>query len=517
MKRSETEVLVVGGGASGSMMALELARHGVGARTVDRLPGPSTRSRAITVHARTLELLQAIDIRLLRRFTGHGIHCPGYVIHYVDGDDNRSEVRPGLDYRQLDCAYPYLLLHRQDQTEAHLRSYLKERFGRDIDWGVSCHAVAQDGETVVAELEHADGTREQVRARYLVAADGANSPIRRALGLADEEADDYGGAVLQNLDVELQDFPDDPDWVHYCAGPDHFVMVARLPGGFYRLLMSQPPEHADAEATPHDVFRRILDRHFDGVRFGQTWWHSRWQSVERLAHTYRRGNVFLAGDAAHVHSTAGGQGMNCCLQDSLNLGWKLAAVLHGRARPGLLDTYGPERQPIGAQVIDAASRIHRLFMAGRDSDPAAFRELRESGFVNELVGRVSGIAYHYRDNALAGAEGLQPGDRVPDAPLGEGGRVYDLLGHAGLTLLVAGDAGALTPQLRSRVEALVRPYAAAVRVHLATPAPGPYEPSGAALYLIRPDGYLAAAAPAGQPEPVAQWLRTRLLPSEGAG
>src|SRR5690606_15381253 len=119
----------------------------------------------------------------------------------------------------------------------------------------------------------------------------------------------------------------------------------KLPRGFFRLLMSQPADKADAEATPQQVFSDILAQHFDGLRFRTTHWHSRWQSHVRLAQHYRKGNVFLAGDAAHVHSTAGGQGMSCCMQDAYNLAWKLAFVLQGKAAPALLDTYESERKP----------------------------------------------------------------------------------------------------------------------------------------------------------------------------
>src|SRR5690606_19202372 len=171
--------------------------------------------------------------------------------------------------------------------------------------------------------------------------------------------------------------------------------------------------------TPQSVFSGILAQHFDGIRFGTTLWHSRWASQVRLAHTYRKGRVFLAGDAAHVHSTAGGQGMNCCMQDAWNLGWKLALVLKDEARPELLDTYESERKPIGKQVIEAASKIHELFMAGRGNGADALLALKESGFLAELVGKVSGLSYHYRSEAQASAHSQLPlaGDRLPNLPL----------------------------------------------------------------------------------------------------
>lgn len=513
-RNSATDVLIAGSGAAGSMMALELARHGISARTVDRLPAPSAHSRAITVHARSLEMLERMDPELLRRFTDRGIHCPGYIIHYVDGQGQRSEVRPGLDFTGLDSQYPYLLLHRQDETENTLRNYLHEQYGIQPEWGVSCNGVTLDEDRVIARLEHADGAAENVHARYLIACDGANSRIRRALEPGREtDGGDYGGAVLQNLDVELLAFPDQDEWVHYCAGPGHFIMVARLPGGFFRLLISQPPEHADEGATPHDVFSDLLSRHFDGIRFGRTYWHSRWQSRERLAHSYRKGNVFLVGDAAHVHSTAGGQGMNCCLQDSYNLAWKLAMVLKGQAQPALLDSYEAERKPIGAQVIHAAAQIHELFMAGRDSDPATFQQLRDSGFTSELVGRVSGLAYHYRTEEDAGAPGLRAGDRAPDALIQTQGnrRVHDLTRHTGFTLLISATPEQITPALKTRTMRLGQHYPGFLHSHFLGPAPAPYIiPGQVALHLIRPDGYLAFSGTAEHFGALENWLEQHL-------
>lgn len=517
-RHSETDVLVVGSGAAGSMMALELARHGISARSIDRLPAPSSNSKAITVHARSLEMLEQIDPALLKRFTDRGIHSPGYVIHYVDEQGRRSEARPGLDFTGLQSNYPYLLLHRQDETEHTLRDYLQRQYGVQTEWGVACTEVRLSDKEVIARLEKAGGGEEYVHARYLIACDGSNSRIRRTLGLAQEEAvGDYEGAVLQNLDIELLDFPDQDDWVHYCTGPGHFVMVAKLPGGFFRLLMSQPAAHADEEASPQDVFSDTLARHFDGIRFGKTVWHSRWQSREQLAHSYRRGNVFLVGDAAHSHSTAGGQGMNCCLQDSYNLAWKLAMVLKGSAQPTLLDSYETERKPIGAQVIQAASQIHELFMAGRDNDPASFQQLRASGFTTELIGRVSGLDYHYEPDHQKDSSpsaGLQAGDRAPDAVLQNHARqrVHELLRHTGFTLLVSAPAEQISPALKSQTMQLGQRYPGLLHSHFLSPAPTPYAlPGQVALHLIRPDGYLAFCDNAEHFTALESWLAEQLF------
>src|SRR5213078_1221256 len=149
-------------------------------------------------------------------------------------------------------------------------------------------------------------------------------------------------------------------------------------------------------------------------------WHSKWQSFVRLAHTYRKDRVFLAGDSAHVHSTTGGQGMNCCMQDAYNLAWKLALVLQGRAPERLLDTYETERKPIAEQVIWAASSLHEIFMGhGKDIAERAAK-IKDRAFLGAVVGRCSGLSYTYRDfvpkaRGLTPIEGPEPGDRAPDA------------------------------------------------------------------------------------------------------
>jgi 2-polyprenyl-6-methoxyphenol hydroxylase-like FAD-dependent oxidoreductase len=489
-KISQIPVLIVGSGAAGTMLALELARHGIAARVVDRLPAPSKYSRAVTVHARMLEIFEQIDPALVQRYLDRGVHSPGYVMHFADDNGNRREVRPGLDFTALPSRYPFLLVHSQDETEATLRNYLKEKYNFDSEWGLTCTAVKQDGDLVEATLQSADGMIETVRCQYLVACDGANSRIRQQLELA-QEGNDYAGTVLQNLDVELLDFPDKDEWIHYCMGPAHFVMVAKMQNGYTRLLMSQPADKADIAETPQSVFGGILAKHFDGIRFGKTLWHSRWASQVRLAHTYRKGNVFLAGDAAHVHSTAGGQGMNCCMQDAYNLGWKLALVLKDHARPELLDTYESERKPIGKQVIGAASAIHELFMAGRNSGADALVALQESGFLTELVGKVSGLAYHYRgEGDAAGSDGMPAaGYRMPNVFLSgkhSGKWLTDLTRHGGYTLLVCVAHEAETVGLRiSPRQSLMMHALAPAPLELLHPDAAPQ------IYLVRPDGYLA--------------------------
>lgn len=508
-------VLIVGGGAAGTLLHLELARRGVEARSIDRLPRAASTSRAVTLHARTAEIMERLDQRLIDRYMARALPSKGYVLHFVDDAGRRSEVRPGLDFTLLDCRYPRLYIHGQHETEGVLREFLLAEHGQATEWGAELVDVAHVDGGARATVQHSDGRIELIDARYLVACDGGNSRVRRSLRLLQDESD-YKGSVMQNLDAFLHGFPDTDEYVHYCTGRGHFVMIVKLPGGYHRLLLSDRGEAAAPDVTPQQGFMRVIDQHFDGVRLGEVVWHSKWESRVRLAHTYRDRNVFLAGDSAHVHSTSGGQGMNCCLQDAWNLGWKLALVLQGRARESLLDTYESERKPIASQVIWAASALHDIFMGHGRSIAERTTRISDPLFLEAVVGRCSGISYTYREQVEQSVDadlpgGPLPGDRAPDADLADGRTLFDATRSAGYTLLGIPGAEGDSAQLAAALDGLQRQFAGVLEAHH-LPAGGDigrrYGSGGAdRLYLIRPDGYVACRATAHQASQVAQHLR----------
>jgi 2-polyprenyl-6-methoxyphenol hydroxylase-like FAD-dependent oxidoreductase len=493
-KISEVPVLIVGGGAVGCVLSMELARRGIEYRCIERNPGPGRESRAIAMHARTVELFDLVDKDLSRRVLERDLWCKGYVMHFLR-DGERTEVRPGLDYTTVDSRYNCIFAHSQAETETFVRDYTRSRFGKTIEYNTTFQDLTLDTDGVTARLTHSDrGDEEElVRCRYLIAADGINSRVRRGLGMS-VKGRDYAGSFFQNLDIYLNGFPDWTDYFHYCVGTDHFLMVAPLPGGHFRLLLSDRGEAADPTVTPQQAFQRLLDRHFDGITMGDVVWHSRWETWVRLADTFRQGNVFLAGDAAHVHSTTGGQGMNCCMQDAFNLGWKLALVLKGNARPELLDTYETERRPVAEQVIWAASSLHDIFMT-HGKDIAQRKEtMFDSGYKEKVVSYCSGVAYSYKDYVqnpatLTELSGPSIGDRAPDIDFEQGGTLFDRLRHTYFTLLVMSanrDLSPVTERLERRfpavlaVETLPRSEALSKR----------YGPSDGRLILVRPDGYI---------------------------
>jgi 2-polyprenyl-6-methoxyphenol hydroxylase-like FAD-dependent oxidoreductase len=410
-------------------------------------------------------------------------------------DGERTEVRPGLDYTTIDSRFNCILAHNQSETEAFVRDYTRSRFGRTIEYNTAFEDLTLDADGVTARLTHADrGDEEElVRCRYLIAADGINSRVRRGLGMS-VKGKDYKGSFFQNLDIYLNGFPDWTDYFHYCVGTDHFLMVAPLPGGHFRLLLSDRGEAADPTITPQQAFMRLLDRHFDGITMGDVVWHSRWETWVRLADTFRQGNVFLTGDAAHVHSTTGGQGMNCCMQDAFNLGWKLALVLKGFAKPDLLDSYESERRPVAEQVIWAASSLHDIFMTHGKDIAQRTQTMFDPGYTEKVVNYCSGVAYTYKDyvqkpDALTPIDGPAIGDRAPDIDFENGGRLFDRLRREYFTLLAMPGQDDATPV----IDPVKRRFSRVLAVETLPPSPALSQRYGASdgrLILVRPDGYI---------------------------
>lgn len=180
-KQSETSVLVVGAGASGTMLSLQLSRYDTRFRTIDPLPAPSLASRAITVHSRMLEIFELLDQKLAENFLQRGIKNKGYDLHYVN-EGKRNVVKMGIDFTTTDCRYPYLLVHRQDETEKVLRDYWHQHFNRSAEWGMQLISVEQDTRGVISVVRNSEtGAEEIIRSKYVIACDGINSQVRRCL------------------------------------------------------------------------------------------------------------------------------------------------------------------------------------------------------------------------------------------------------------------------------------------------------------------------------------------------
>ena len=363
----DTDVLVIGAGPSGLTLAASLVQQGVATTVVDRQAAGANTSRAAVVNARTLEVLDDLDVA--RRLVKEGIHAPRFTIR-----DGRRTLIP-VDFSVLPTDYPYSLMVPQATTERLLLERLTE-LGGTVLRPKTLASLIQDADGVTATFD--DG--ELIRARYVVGADGMHSIVREQAGIGFE-----GGAYQESFtlaDVRLRgEAP--PDEVILFWAKAGLTVVAPLPGDIYRIVAPV----ADAPEEPSAAFvQQLLDER--GLGAGRmvvtdVVWGSRFRIHHRVADTYRAGRLLLAGDAAHVHSPAGGQGMNLGIQDGVALAGALAAVLAG-ASDSVLDEYNTTRRPIAHQVVEMTDRLTRLATL-----PRAARPIRNTAI--GLIGRVPSV------------------------------------------------------------------------------------------------------------------------------
>ncbi|MET9799158.1 FAD-dependent oxidoreductase [Streptomyces sp. NPDC006368] len=463
---TETDVIVVGAGPTGMMLAGDLAAAGIEVTVIERRPRTASNlTRAFAVHARTLELLDARGLADELLKTGTRL------------SRLRLYARLTLDLSRLRSRFPFVLITPQYEVERLLERRAVTA-GADFRYGTELRALHQDTQRVSAQVTGPDGAPITLRARYLVGADGVRSTVRTSLGVPFP-----GRSVIRSIalaDVRLAEEPEDVLTVNGTG--DAFTFIAPFGDGWYR-VMGWDRHHQSPDSAPVDLDElRGIARRALGSDFGMhdARWISRFHSDERQVPAYRTGRVFLAGDAAHVHSPAGGQGMNTGLQDAANLSWKLAAVLRGEASDpeALLDSYHSERHPVGTMVLRSSGAIVRFAMA-RTPLLRAIRALG-AGFLDvahpaatKAMGMVSGIGISYA--ASRGAHRLT-GRRAPDLALTEG-RLYELL-REGRFVLIAPQGGSApdTPAAPGRV----------IRTSWANAARRD-------AILVRPDGYIAWA------------------------
>jgi 2-polyprenyl-6-methoxyphenol hydroxylase-like FAD-dependent oxidoreductase len=423
----QVDVAVVGAGPTGLLLAGDLAAAGLRCVLLERRTGGSTLTRAFAVHARTLEQFDARAIAepLLR--TGQRV------------SSLRLLGRARIDLSRLPTRFPFVLVTPQYETERVLRERAVAA-GVDLRHGCEVTGLSQDAEGVDLDLA---GGRGRLRARFAVGADGVRSSVRRLIGEPFP-----GRSVVRSVmlaDVRLADPP--PDVLTVDSTGDEFAFMVPFGDGWYRVI-AWDRDHQRPETEPVDPAElRAVVRGALGTDhgMGEPRWISRFHSDERQVPRYRVGRVLLAGDAAHVHSPAGGQGMNTGLQDAANLGWKLAATLAGWAPDGLLDSYQAERHPVGRRVLRTSGGLIRAVMAGPVALPAARILLGAATRLRPVADRATGVVsgLDVRYPAPRGAHRLT-GRRAPDVPLAGRGpgptRLYEAL-RAGRFVLVAPGAG----------------------------------------------------------------------------
>lgn len=401
MYEKDVQVLIAGAGPTGLTLAIELARRGVGARLVDVAAAPFSGSRGKGLQPRTLEVFHALGVS--DQIMAAGALYPRLRFHVGP----LSLRGPSLGSSQPSSEavpYPNLWLLPQARTEQILRARL-EQLGSGVEFGVGVVGFEQDEGQVSVALS----TGERVRASYLVGCDGGHSAVRKALGLSLIGQPLAGNAKLV-ADVEVEAL-DRRDWHVWPLARGGLLGLCPLPGTPLFQMMG------DEGIRQRGIERTVLEA--TGRRVTAVAWQSVYRPQVRMVERFRQGRVFLAGDAAHLHPPAGGQGLNTGVQDAYNLGWKLAHVLGG-APPAWLDSYERERLPVAAAVLGLSRQLYQS------------RSLRRGQATDQL-------ALHYRDSALSSgvsAGSLHPGDRMPDRRLDDGSRLFDQFRRPVATLLI---------------------------------------------------------------------------------
>ncbi len=408
--------LVVGAGPVGLAMANELARHGAGCRIIDRVTEPSQTSRALAIFPRTLEVFETMGIA--DRFIAAGHRLDGLSLHRC------LEEIARIGFNSVASPFPFALGLPQSETERLLSEHLGS-FGITVERGVELTTLSQTSDAVHAVLRHADGREEEMETPWVVGCDGAHSTTRHVLGM-DFEGAQYDESFIL-ADVQLKSSLA-RDRVHLFLGDDGLLGVIPFSGNRWRIVADIPPNSRDQslpEVTLNEV-QELLDRRGPPqYRASDPIWMGRFHISHRKVREFRRLRVFLAGDAAHIHSPAGGQGMNTGIQDAFNLAWKLALVVRGRAPAQLLASYHVEREPVARDVLNLTDRITRMATT-RNSFAQSVRDFllpRVSGidFVGEKIAdRLAELNVSYRTSPIVencGGGRLKAGDRAPDAEL----------------------------------------------------------------------------------------------------
>lgn len=468
----DASVIVVGAGPAGLMLAGELRLAGVDVLVLDRLAERTGESRGIGFTIRTMEVFDQRG--LLPRFGA------------IETSDAGHFGGLPLDLTVLGAAHGAARTVPQSRTEAVLESWARE-LGADIRRGQEVTALAEDAEGVSVSVA---GTERALRARHVVGCDGGRSTVRRIAGF------DFPGTPA-TTELYLADVRGVDLAPKMTADPsaEGLVMVAHLPDGITRIIAAErgtppvrrtgPPEFSEVA----DVFKRLTDT---DISAAEPVWVSAFTDAARQVTHYRRGRILLAGDAAHVHLPAGGQGMNTSVQDSVNLGWKLAAVVRGSAPSALLDTYHEERHPVGRRLLANTRAQSLLILGGADVAPVrdVLTELLDHTEVaRHLAGRVSGLDIRY--DVGAGPHPLL-GARLPRLALDRAGRrtsSTELL-RTGRGLLLDLDDNA---RLRRRADGWRDRVDIVTATRRDVPADSPLTTTAAAL--VRPDGHVAWAAP----------------------
>jgi 2-polyprenyl-6-methoxyphenol hydroxylase-like FAD-dependent oxidoreductase len=497
-------VLIAGAGPVGMTLAMSLKRLEVDVRIVDKAGARTDKSKALVIWPRTLELMDIQGCAQPFLDAGH----PAVGARILAGSKLLAEIR--LDTAQ--SIYRAALMIPQSETERLLEEQLT-LLGTAVERDVELKSFAADDGGITATLRHADGRDESVSASYLIGCDGAHSAVRHGLGVEFEGDTLPSDWVLADLWVDGT-LP--RDVITICWSPDGILVFFPISGARFRVIADLKPTNGEAPPPSVPAIQRLLDERGPGdLCVHDPIWMSNFHINERKVRSYRQGRVFLCGDAAHVHSPAGGQGMNTGMQDAFNLAWKLALAWHERASPAILDSYSPERSAIGDQVLRNAGRLTKVailrnpilqelrsFAVGAFGKIPALRQRMADQFA-ELDLNYRGIGLTVSPPPHGASRRPADGDRAPDLPLNsadtQASRLHQILRTGRFAILSIGTARVSLPEG-------FKPLAVAAEAGESD------EYESGHIYLVRPDAYVMVSSKDGDAAAILEALGRAIGP-----
>ena len=490
-------ILIVGAGPTGLVMALWLSKAGIPVRIIEKNAGPGEASRAMAVQARTLELYQLLGIA--DRIVAAGI--PVHAMHLRRGREDVATL-PFSDAGQFISPFPFILSLPQDIHERLLIEELSH-FGVAVEWNSELMRFRDDGDSVSAEIRRPEED-EIASFSYVCGCDGVHSSVRQGLRL------EFPGGTYDQMfyvaDVVASGTALNQD-VNVSADAESLLLGFPIRSeGTFRLVGIVPKEFAAKSPVDFEDLRPLVKAQIDAEVQAVNWF-STYHVHHRVAEHFRVGRVFIAGDAGHVHSPAGGQGMNTGIGDAVNLSWKLGAVLSGTAPESILDSYEPERIEFAKVLVHSTDRAFRA-VVGTNLQSRAIRRflvprfgplmLRLDATRNVLFRLVSQTQIHYSHSELSeGVRGsVQGGDRLPWLPNSD---IYDQLSSARWSLICI-------PSGTSRVTEMVGRFGIKVIDVEFTQEAQSAGFAADSAYLVRPDGYVGAAFDIHEPDLMLSYL-----------
>jgi len=477
------DVLIVGTGPTGLTLAIELLRRKISVRLIDEKETFSPFSKALALQSRSLELFEKMG--MISSFLEAGLKAHNIHIHW-------KKKTASFSLEGLPTPFPFILLLAQNETEKILHKYL-EQLGGVVEWQTRLVDISQHQ----AVLINAKQEKEIDHSPWIVGCDGAHSTLRKLLGFPFKGANFPEYFVLADFESDLNKQFDEPN---VFLNPEGFAPVFPFSRPTkYRVIFPLEKEIPSENLNKDTLDSLMKSRGIETIPIKDISWISTFQIHRRMTEEMRHDNLFLAGDAAHIHSPVGGQGMNTGIQDAVNLAWKLALVIQGSSEKTLLDTYQVERHPQARAVLKGTTCMTQLLTFSQKWCPVLFwwtlKMASSSQFFHEkILKALTEIDINYRASSGVikekkeeeGWKGPHAGDRAPDAYLNNGVRLFDLLKSTSHVLLLFDEHPELTQAVKAEYGQLINMYVA-----YGEDIRKKYAAGSKSLYLIRPDGYIS--------------------------